>query len=96
MMEGWLVLKLKNFLSPKILCVYFYVFWCINKKPMRTNIEINEELMDEILDKTNLKTKKEVVDQALREFLRKIKLRELAELRGKITWDGNLDEMRKN
>jgi Arc/MetJ family transcription regulator len=50
--------------------------------------------MEEILDKTTLKTKKEVVDKALREFLRKIKLRELAELSGKITWEGNLDEMR--
>jgi len=61
---------------------------------MRTNIDIDVELMEEILDKTTLKTKKEVVDKALREFLRKIKLRELAELSGKITWEGNLDEMR--
>jgi Arc/MetJ family transcription regulator len=62
---------------------------------MRTNIEIDKELMDEILDKTDLKTKKEVVDKALREFLRKIKLHELSDLRGKITWEGNLDEMRE-
>lgn len=63
---------------------------------MRTNIEIDKKLMDEILDKTSIKTKKEVVDQALREFLRKIKLRELSELRGKISWQGNLEEMREN
>ena len=63
---------------------------------MRTNIEIDEELMDEILEKTTLKTKKEVVDKALREFLRKIKLRELSDLSGKITWEGNLNEMREN
>ena len=63
---------------------------------MRTNIEIDKKLMDEILDKTSIKTKKEVVDQALREFLRKIKLRELSELRGKISWEGNLEEMREN
>jgi Arc/MetJ family transcription regulator len=62
---------------------------------MRTNIDIDDKLMEEILDKTTLKTKKEVVDKALREFLRKIKLRELAELSGKITWEGNLDEMRE-
>lgn len=62
---------------------------------MRTNIEINDELMDEILDKTKLKTKKEVVDQALREFLQKIKLHELAGLRGKITWEISLEEMRE-
>ncbi|WP_192347695.1 type II toxin-antitoxin system VapB family antitoxin [Algoriphagus sp. Y33] len=63
---------------------------------MRTNIEIDEELMNEILDKTALKTKKEVVDKALREFLRKIKLRELSDLRGKIIWEGKLDEMRES
>lgn len=63
---------------------------------MRTNIEIDEKLMDEILNKTDLKTKKEVVDKALREFLRKIKLHELSDLRGKIKWEGNLDEMRES
>ena len=63
---------------------------------MRTNIEIDKELIEEILDKTSLKTKKEVVDKALREFLRKIKLHELSELRGKISWEGNLEEMREN
>lgn len=63
---------------------------------MRTNIEIDKKLMDEILDKTSIKTKKEVVDQALREFLRKIKLRELSNLKGKISWEGNLEEMREN
>jgi len=61
---------------------------------MRTNIEIDEKLMNEILQKTSIKTKKEAVDTALREFLRKIKLQELADLRGKIKWEGNLEEMR--
>lgn len=61
---------------------------------MRTNIEIDEKLMDEILQKTSIKTKKEAVDTALREFLRKIKLQELADLRGKIKWEGSLEEMR--
>ena len=61
---------------------------------MRTNIEIDEKLMDEILQKTSIKTKKEAVDTALREFLRKIKLKELADLRGKMKWEGNLEEMR--
>ncbi len=61
---------------------------------MKAYIEIDQKLLEEILQKTDLKTKKEVVDAALKELLRKIKLRELAELRGKITWEGNLDEMR--
>lgn len=63
---------------------------------MRTNIEIDEKLMEEILQKTSIKTKKEAVDIALREFLRKIKLQELADLRGKMKWEGNLEEMRSH
>ncbi|WP_373492773.1 type II toxin-antitoxin system VapB family antitoxin [Aquiflexum sp.] len=61
---------------------------------MRTNIEIDEKLMGEILEKSAIKTKKEVVDTALREYLRMLKLKELAELRGKLKWEGNLEDMR--
>jgi Arc/MetJ family transcription regulator len=63
---------------------------------MRTKIEIVEKLMNEILQKTSIKTKKEVIDIALRQFLRKIKLQELADFRGKIKWEGNLEDMRSN
>ncbi|EOZ99324.1 hypothetical protein A33Q_0702 [Indibacter alkaliphilus LW1] len=61
---------------------------------MRTNIEIDQKLIDEILEKTNIKTKKEAVNLALKEFLRLIKLRELSEMAGKIDWSGDLDTMR--
>lgn len=61
---------------------------------MRTNIEIDQKLIDEILEKTNIKTKKEAVNLALKEFLRLIKLRELSEMAGKIDWSGDLDAMR--
>jgi len=61
---------------------------------MRTNIEIDEKLMDEIMEKSSIKTKKEVVDTALREYLRMLKLKELAGLRGKLTWEGSLEDMR--
>lgn len=61
---------------------------------MRTNIEIDQKLIDEILEKTDIKTKKEAVNIALKEFLRMIKLKELSELAGKVTWKGDLDAMR--
>ncbi|WP_194976100.1 type II toxin-antitoxin system VapB family antitoxin [Aquiflexum lacus] len=61
---------------------------------MRTNIEIDEKLMDEILEKSSIKTKKEVVDTALRQYLRILKLKELADLRGKLKWEGSLEDMR--
>ncbi|MFN3802811.1 type II toxin-antitoxin system VapB family antitoxin [Belliella pelovolcani] len=61
---------------------------------MRTNIEIDQKVIDEILEKTNIKTKREAVDLALKEFLRMIKLKELSELAGKVNWSGDLVAMR--
>jgi Arc/MetJ family transcription regulator len=61
---------------------------------MRTNIEIDQKVIDEILEKTNIKTKREAVDLALKEFLRMIKLKELSEVAGKVSWSGDLDAMR--
>ncbi len=61
---------------------------------MRTNIEIDDRLMKETLKATGLKTKREVVDLALKELLRLEKQIGFRKLRGKIDWQGNLEEMR--
>lgn len=61
---------------------------------MRTTIEIDQKLIEEILERTNIKTKKEVVDLALREFLRLIKMKELSEMASKIDYFADLDVMR--
>lgn len=62
---------------------------------MRTNIEIDDELMAEALQQTGLKTKREVVDAALRLLVRHRKQRALLDMAGKIQWEGNLDAMRE-
>lgn len=41
------------------------------------------------------KTKREVVEVALQERLRMLKRRKLASLKGKINWEGDLNQMRK-
>jgi Arc/MetJ family transcription regulator len=51
---------------------------------MRTNIVIDDALMKEALALSKLRTKREVVDHALRGFVQEIKKRNLADLRGKI------------
>ena len=61
---------------------------------MRTNIEIDDKLMKETLKVTGLKTKREAVDFALKQLLRLEKQTEFRKLRGKIDWQGNLEEMR--
>ena len=61
---------------------------------MRTNIVIDDELMDAVLASTGIRTKREAVDTALRLLLRLTRQTELRSLRGKLTWEGNLDRMR--
>lgn len=62
---------------------------------MRTNIEIDNDLIAEVMKKGGLKTKRDAVHTALKEYLRLIKLHELSALAGKINWEGDLTEMRK-
>jgi Arc/MetJ family transcription regulator len=62
---------------------------------MRTNIEIDDKLMKDTLKATGLKTKREVVNTALEALLRLKRQEKLAKkLRGKVHWEGNLEEMR--
>lgn len=62
----------------------------------RTNIVLDDRLVEEALNLTHLKTKKEVVNYALKELVRKTKRKGLLKLEGKVEWEGNLAEMRKN
>jgi Arc/MetJ family transcription regulator len=61
---------------------------------MRTNVYVDEKLIRECRDLTQLKTKKEIINSALKEFVKLCKRRKMLELEGKIEWEGNLDEMR--
>lgn len=62
---------------------------------IRTNIELDEELVQEALDLTALKTKKEVVYFALNELVKQYRRRNLLNLRRTGLWEGNLEEMRR-
>ena len=61
---------------------------------MRTNIEIDDKLLEEVMKIFNLSTKKDAVNFALDEVVKFNKRKLLLSLRGKIKWEGNLDEMR--
>ena len=63
---------------------------------MRTNIVIDEELMEKSIRYTGLKTKKEVVNQALRELIQRKERKEILRLKGKLHWEGDLEEMRRS
>lgn len=61
---------------------------------MRTNIVIDDRLMADALKASGLSTKREVVEQGLRLLVRQHKQQAIRKLRGKLTWEGNLDDMR--
>lgn len=61
---------------------------------MRTNIVIDDKLMQDTLKVTGLKTKREAVELGLRTLLRLGRQAEIRGLRGKIPWQGDLEAMR--
>jgi Arc/MetJ family transcription regulator len=61
---------------------------------MRTNIEIDDKLMNDTLKATGLKTKKDAVELALKTLLALHDQAEIRQFRGKLSWEGNLDDMR--
>ena len=62
---------------------------------MRTNIVIDDALMRDALKVTGLKTKREAVELGLRTLLKLRKQEEVRKFRGKLQWEGDLDEMRR-
>lgn len=61
---------------------------------MRTNIVIDDLLMEEALQLTGLKTKREAVELALRTLIELRRQENIRQFRGKLRWDGDLDELR--
>ena len=65
-------------------------------RTMRTNIVIDDKLMADTLRATGLRTKREVVELGLKTLLQLRGQAEIRKLRGKITWEGDLDAMRRD
>jgi Arc/MetJ family transcription regulator len=61
---------------------------------MRTNIVIDDKLMNDALRATGLKTKREAVELGLRTLLRLRQQAEIRHFRGKLNWEGDLEAMR--
>jgi Arc/MetJ family transcription regulator len=63
---------------------------------MRTNIVIDDKLMQDALRATGLKTKREAVELGLRTLLRLRQQEQIRRFRGKLDWQGDLDAMRRD
>ncbi|WP_275100336.1 type II toxin-antitoxin system VapB family antitoxin [Sedimenticola hydrogenitrophicus] len=60
----------------------------------RTNIVLDTHLVEAGLSLTGLKTRRELVDLALRELVRHQQQKKLLALKGRIDWEGDLEAMR--
>ena len=62
---------------------------------MRTNVVLDDDLIRQAQKLTGIKTKKEVIRQALITLIRLRQQAQVRLLRGKLHWEGNLDEQRQ-
>jgi Arc/MetJ family transcription regulator len=58
---------------------------------MRTNIVIDDELLNEAFSVSNAKTKKDLIHEALKEFIRLKKRKDLTELAGAVKFHKNFN-----
>lgn len=63
---------------------------------MRTNIVIDDELLEGAMRATGAKTKREAVELGLAALVRLKEQEEVRGLRGKLRWTGDLDDMRRD
>ena len=62
---------------------------------MRTNIVIDDELIERARKLTGLATKRSIVEEALRLLIQQYEQREVRQLRGMLHWEGDLAQMRE-
>ena len=61
----------------------------------RTNLVLDDHLVKQAQQLTHIKTRRALVDFALRELLRHEQQKQLLKLKGKIKWKGNLEKSRE-
>jgi Arc/MetJ family transcription regulator len=61
---------------------------------MRTNVVLDDRLMSTALKLSGLKTKKSAIEEGLKLLIQLHRQEQIKDYRGKLSWTGNLDEMR--
>lgn len=63
---------------------------------MRTNVVIDDKLMNRALRSSGCRTKKATIEMGLQLLVQINSQKKLRQLKGKITWEGDLEEMRRD
>ena len=66
------------------------------RRLMRTHIEIDDDLMAQALKVGGFKTRKAAVEEGLRLLVQTKAQRRLRGLRGRLRWEGSLEDMRRD
>jgi Arc/MetJ family transcription regulator len=61
----------------------------------RTNVVLEEDLIEAGLELTGLRSRRALIDYALRQLLRRESQKKILELKGKVHWEGDLSSMRQ-
>lgn len=61
---------------------------------MLTNIDIDKTLISKIMKIREFKSQREIVDTALKEYYKLLVISELKNIKGRNSWEGDLDQMR--
>jgi len=76
------------------MCILFIYDTHYGGVKMRTNIVIDDSLMNKAKKISGYKTKKETIEEALRLLVAQREQSEIRKVRGKLNWEGSLEEMR--
>lgn len=63
---------------------------------MRTNVVLDDRLMSRALRTSGCRTKRSAIESGLRLLVQVHSQKKLRSLKGRIMWEGNLDEMRRD
>ncbi|MBF0548590.1 MAG: type II toxin-antitoxin system VapB family antitoxin [Candidatus Riflebacteria bacterium] len=63
---------------------------------MRTNVVIDDDLMESALKASKIKTKKSAIEEGLRLLILMKSQERIKEFRGKLNWVGDLEKMRSD
>jgi Arc/MetJ family transcription regulator len=63
---------------------------------MRTNIDIDDDLLNAAMRLSGLKTKRETVEAGLKLLVQLKRQQRIRRYRGKLRWEGDLERMRRD
>ena len=76
------------------MCIIIIYIHILSEIDMRTNIDIDDKLLSDAMKATGASTKREVVELGLASLVTLKKQERVKSLRGKLRWEGDLNQMR--